>query len=114
MNTCNTRTALITICLCFSALVLWSQHEKELQQELRHETEMVAHDMKGKHRLTLGLGHTHISTGRVQGKTQWLLAPSWSFNYDYWLTNRWAIGLQTDIIIETFEVEHNHEELVER
>lgn len=72
------------------------------------------HGMKGSHRLTLGLGHTSISKGQVQGKTQWLATASWSLNYDYWLSNKWAIGLQNDIILESFVIEDHHEELIER
>lgn len=72
------------------------------------------HGLKGTHRLTLGLGHTHISEGKVDGKTQWLTMPSWSLNYDYWLSDKWAIGLQNDLILETFIIENDREELIER
>jgi hypothetical protein len=40
--------------------------------------------------------------------------PSWSLNYDYWLSDKWAIGVQTDLIIESFVIEHGDEELLER
>ena len=64
------------------------------------------HTMKGSHRLTLGLGHTHTAEGEAEGKTEWLTLPSWSLNYDYWISNRWAVGLQSDLIMETFIIEH--------
>ena len=51
----------------------------------------VHHGMKGSHRLTIGLGHTHISQGIINGETEWVTAGSWSFNYDYWLSDKWAI-----------------------
>jgi hypothetical protein len=35
-------------------------------------------------------------------------------NYDYWLSNKWAIGLQNDIILESFIVESGKEEFLER
>jgi hypothetical protein len=72
------------------------------------------HGMKGCHRLTLGLGHAHTSKGEVDGKTQWIVLPSMSLNYDYWLSDRWAIGLQTDLILETFIIEHGDEQELER
>jgi hypothetical protein len=72
------------------------------------------HGMKGSHRLTLGLGHTHVSQGKVDGETRWLVLPSWSINYDYWITNKWAVGLQTDLITETFLIESNDGEEFER
>ena len=57
--------------------------------------------MSGTHRITLGGGHTHLSKGKnAEGKTGWLAVPSWSLSYDFWVTNKWAIGLQTDIVME--------------
>jgi hypothetical protein len=72
------------------------------------------HAQKGSHRLAFGLGHTSVSEGQVDGETQWLPLASWSLNYDYWLSDKWAIGLQNDWILETFLVEHNNEEIIER
>lgn len=72
------------------------------------------HGMKSSNRLTLGLGHTHISKGKVQGDTKWLAFASWSLNYDYWLSNKWAVGLQNDLILESFIIEGHKNELIER
>lgn len=72
------------------------------------------HGMKGSHRLTLGLGHSHISKGKVEGDTKWLALASWSLNYDYWLADKWAIGLQNDLILESFIIEDHEHELIER
>jgi hypothetical protein len=69
---------------------------------------------KGSHRLTLGLGHTHLSQGEIEGRTEWLPIASWSLNYDYWLSNKWAIGLQNDLILETFIVKHDGGKELER
>lgn len=74
----------------------------------------VHHGMKGSSRLTLGLGHTHISEGKVDGDTQWLSITSWSLNYDYWLSDKWAIGLQNDLLIEEFIIEDHDGEFIER
>lgn len=72
------------------------------------------HEQKGAHRLTLGLGHTHVSEGKIDGDTKWLALASWSFNYDYWLSNKWAIGLQNDLVLESFKIEHGSQEILER
>ena len=69
---------------------------------------------KGSHRLTLGLGHTHLSQGEIEGRTEWLPIASWTLNYDYWLSNKWAIGLQNDLIMETFIVKHDDDQELER
>lgn len=73
-----------------------------------------SHSMKGSHRLSLGLGHAHISQGKIDGKNEWLVAPTWAIDYDYWIGDKWAIGLQNEIVVETFSIEDNADELVER
>lgn len=70
--------------------------------------------MKGSSRLTIGLGHTHVSKGKVAGETKWLALPSWTINYDYWIQEQWAIGLQSDLILESFFIESNNQELIQR
>jgi hypothetical protein len=72
------------------------------------------HGMKSSHRITLGLGHTSVSEGEVDGETKWLAMPSWSLNYDYWISDKWAIGLQNDLIVESFKVEEHDKEILER
>ena len=85
-------------------------------QNNTHEVGKAAehHGMKGSSRLTLGLGHTHVSEGKVDGHTEWLPMASWSLNFDYWLSNKWAIGLQNDLILEKFLIEDHEHEIIER
>ena len=73
-----------------------------------------AYGMKGSHRLTMGLCHTHVSRGKIDGDTKWLALASWSFNYDYLLSKKFAIGLQSDLILETFIIENSSNEFIER
>lgn len=93
------------------AAVLLAASTPALAQEASAEAH---HGMQGTHRITLGLGHTQISQGQVAGDTRWLAAASWSLNYDYWLGNRWAVGLQNDVILEQFIIEHGDEAELER
>ena len=83
-------------------------------QDNIHDDNESHFDMKGASRLSLGLGHTYVSQGEKEGDTKWLVVPSWSIDYDYWLTEKWAIGLQNEIILETFVIETNDKELFER
>ena len=74
---------------------------------------------KGNHRVTAGLSHANVAQGVKETGTgyEWLSLPAWSLDYDYWLSDRWAIGLHTDIIVESFEVKANlssEEETIER
>lgn len=57
----------------------------------------------GSHRVTIGLGHTHLSKGKnSEDKTVWLSEPSWSLNYGYRIGDRGTIGLQTDGVLEKY------------
>ncbi len=72
---------------------------------------------KGNHRITLALNHANISQGVKEGDTKWLSLPAWGLDYDYWITDKWAIGLHTDIIVEDFEVKaslSDEDEIIER
>jgi hypothetical protein len=69
--------------------------------------------LKGSHQVTLGLGHTYLSA-RIEDQTKWLGVVSWSFDYAYWFRDRWAVGLQTDLLNESFKVETDKGEVLER
>lgn len=71
-------------------------------------------NLKGASRLTLGLGHTYITEENVKENNNWLGITSWSLNYDYWLSNKFALGLQNDILFESFLVENLEGEKIER
>ena len=77
-------------------------------------TEHEHHGMKGKHRVTMAIGHAHIFGGERSDESKVVVAPTWGLSYDYWLSNQWAVGLQTELIVESFIVKHNNEEEVER
>src|SRR5215467_7947284 len=71
--------------------------------------------IKGDHRITVGLGHTHLANGKTEdGSKGWVAVPSWSLNYDYWISNKWAIGLQTDLVLEKFIIEKDNGQELER
>ena len=51
------------------------------------------------------IGHAHISTAVKDGKdNEWLTIPSFAFHYSYYLNDKWAIGVQTDLLLEIFEI----------
>lgn len=86
----------------------------EVSSDLHKPDNKNSHSMQGTHRITLGLGHTNVSEGKINDKTEWLSMPSWSLNYDYWISNKVAIGLQNDIIVESFKIADHEEEEIER
>lgn len=113
----SARTAMVIACLLAGAAPVRAQHETSSAPGTAtvHAPE-APHGMAGRHRLTLGLGHSHVINSIVgeDGELKNQALPSWSLNYDYWLSDKWAIGVQTDLIIESFVIEHGDEELLER
>ena len=71
-----------------------------------------------KHSLSVLLSHVHILNGFENGGLRGINRPAWMVAYNYSLSERWALGLHGDIIVETFEVEAHgsgsEEELLER
>lgn len=71
-----------------------------------------------KHNLSFLLSHTHIFNGAENGRLTGINRPSYMIAYNYSVSERWALGLHGDIIVETFEVERHgsegEEELLER
>ena len=72
-----------------------------------------------KHSVGIMIGHEHVFTGRdANGDKQILILPFWGVDYNFQFAPRFILGLHTDIILESFEVEKNleggTEEVVER
>lgn len=62
--------------------------------------------MSPRSRVTVGLGHTLVGKGKdVNGKQSWLTLPMWVIDYDYSLSEKWMLGVHTDILLESFEVD---------
>ena len=70
--------------------------------------------MRGVHRWTLALGHALVAEASVEGEKEWLALAAWAIDYDYWFTDRWAVGVQNELVIESFIVEHGDGETIER
>jgi hypothetical protein len=72
-----------------------------------------------RHSLGIMIGHEHVFNGRdSNGEKQTLILPFWGLDYNFQFSPKMVLGLHTDIILETFEVEKNlgsgNEEVVER
>ena len=60
------------------------------------------------HTLGFIISHTQISQGvQANGDKKWLSLPSWAINYNYKFSEKWAIGLHNDIVLEDFAVEEH-------
>jgi opacity protein-like surface antigen len=69
------------------------------------ETDSDEESDEGHHELNLSLGHVHVPSGvGGAGPTQWLTVAGWGVNYNYWLSSRFAVGVHTDLTIESLVV----------
>lgn len=63
-------------------------------------------DSLKRNRLTLTFGHAHVPNAFTSnGSKKWLILPTWGLDYDFWINKKWAIGLQSDILIQNFNIE---------
>jgi hypothetical protein len=62
------------------------------------------------HSLAVVISHAQVFDGRdINGEKKVLSLPSWGLDYTFQFKPKWGIGLHTDIITETFEVEKHLE-----
>ncbi|WP_143519993.1 hypothetical protein [Reichenbachiella sp. 5M10] len=77
--------------------VLYAQEKEEKQSEGAK-----------RHKLMLVMGNVHVPAGiNIDGDKAWTVVPSWGLDYDYALTEQWAIGMHTDMAIESYEYEED-------
>ncbi|MBN7814437.1 hypothetical protein [Algoriphagus pacificus] len=82
---------------------------QELEEPETEETE-------GKNSLAFVLGHARIGQGRNEaGEKQFTTVPSFALDYNYWFSEKFALGLHTDFLNENFFIESESEgTLIER
>ncbi|MCH6234398.1 hypothetical protein [Cognataquiflexum rubidum] len=68
--------------------------------------DMVEEDIKAllRHRVSLMMGHTHIPSGESEGEKKFMAVPSWGLDYNFQISRKWAVGIHSDIITESFTV----------
>ncbi len=68
---------------------------------------------EGPWRMGLLVMHTYIPTKTTRGR-ETLILPSIGLDIEYWFSERWGIGMHNDIELESFEVEKEEKEIIER
>ncbi|MBK8655489.1 MAG: hypothetical protein IPN20_16630 [Haliscomenobacter sp.] len=57
------------------------------------------------------IGHTMVPAGT---SSDHFAIPSWGLDLEYWLNPKWGFGLHNDLEVQSFIVEHDGEEMLER
>lgn len=86
----------------------------EAQDETPHHT--TDHLLK-RHKVGAFFGNAliHGVKNTNTGKEQYILAPTFGLDYEYWLSRKWALGTYNEIAHIDIEVESgNHEEFIKR
>ncbi len=89
--------------LCFNQSI-FSQEKEEESNEETHESHEESHEEFHRHSIAMFISHTFISQGIQDNDRDWLVAPSWDLAYHYRFSERWAIGVHFDLILEDFVV----------
>ncbi|MDG1276266.1 MAG: hypothetical protein P8O16_03225 [Algoriphagus sp.] len=96
---------LLSFLFMFSFSV-FSQTESEKEKEI---------EIQSKHSLAFVIGHARIGQGRnAEGDKEFLAVPSLVLDYNYWINDRWAVGLHTDFLNEKFYIENEKGKILER
>lgn len=107
----NKLTILVVLSFFCSMNYVFAQEEME-EKEVETEEEM------NRHQIGVMIGHVHISNGVKPDGKKWDALPMFSINYNYRVTENWSLGLHTDFVNETFEVEEHlgsgEEKILER
>ena len=61
-----------------------------------------------KHGINFLVSHSYISQGKIEGKREFVAEPSLGINYNYYINEKWAIGLHNDIILASFAIEDSN------
>lgn len=81
----------LSLLLIFSQLVCIGQEAKEGHK---------------KNKVMLVMGHTHVSKGfDSNNQKSWIVLPSWGLDYDRQINEKWALGVHTDWVTESFSYE---------
>lgn len=99
------KNTVLSILFLFAVSLAFGQEHEEHDQE---------HEYGYKHAIGLKISHTNIFNAIEGDERSVLRLPSWALNYNYLFNEKWALGLHTDIIIETFVIEAADETEVER
>lgn len=76
------------------------------QEVQKHETHEIRH-----HRFAAGVGHAFVPAHEMKNR---LIVPTWGFDYEYWFFENFAIGIHSDMELQSYLVSVNHEEHLER
>ena len=92
-------TESIITCLVMLLIQLTDVSARDVGEE-SHES----HALPG-HRITLIMANSLVDNSFTEESGNILVVPTFGFYYDYFMNERWGVGLHTDILVQQFKVE---------
>ncbi|QLE00377.1 hypothetical protein HX109_01935 [Galbibacter sp. BG1] len=95
----------IWIVLLISATAFGQENESENENDMETEEEFK------RHKPAIFTGYSWIPQGEDEdtGEKETIFVPSIGFSYEYWFSEKWAIGTYNDVEIIKYEVERDDE-----
>ena len=88
----------------FFSFVTFQTFAQEIKENNGNESK------KGMQQFSLVISHSHITEGEsANGGKKWVVVPSWGLDYNYWISSHWAIGVHSDMMLESFKVKDGEE-----
>ncbi|MDG3583801.1 MULTISPECIES: hypothetical protein [Galbibacter] len=96
------------IFLFLSFSVLAQEAANTAGEQNSNETETFKH-----HKPAIFTGYSWVPQGRNEntGEKETIFVPSIGFSYEYWFSEKWAIGTYNDVEIVKYEVERDDEDI---
>ena len=67
-----------------------------------------------RHEIDGSIGNTHVPEGGKRNTSATLILPNVGINYKYWFDNHFAIGLYNNIVVQTFVINSDSHQDLER
>ena len=105
---------IVSMTLLFASLTQMA-YSQEINEEITENKVEIEEEFK-RNKFALYTGYSWIPEGRdpetLEKKS--LIAPTFGFSYEYWFSERWAIGTYNDVEIINLQVEEEEEAFLER
>lgn len=100
--------------LLLSVPVFAQEAEETFEAEVEREFE--EEEPFRRNKLAFYAGYSWVPEGRDidTGEKEVIIAPTFGFSYEYWLSERWAIGTYNDVEIVNLHVENEKGDFLER
>lgn len=109
------RKVLNVLFVILSTVVIFTGFHGQAQEMEAYESHesSEAHFVSGA-RFTAIMGYSFIDNSFVSDSNDVLMVPTVGLNFDYYLSEKWGLGIHSDIILQQFKAEiHNeHEEIM--